>query len=416
MRIVIYALSSIFLLIGCKGQVKIPSESVDVSNIIDLAAGFDNIHSVRLSEIADSVTFIPFETTSNSLMGVGQNHLISFSPSYIFYWGDCFDWNGKHWGKIVKNGQGPYEELDGGYLVFKDNHFYSEGSKFIEYDITGQPTGKVRNLFAAREFGANDFLRQGVVFTNIDENFMVYNYPNTIYFIDKNFETVASRNVFLTDSLTSNFMGHSANKFITYYKDMVLFYNFVNDTIFRVLDTGLEPRWIVSFDHPARFPTQVMLKHKLLWRGLMNAARVGASLDDTEVVKLEENKHRVLAAYETESHVFFFLSENIGLAEVRNKIPPDPSIIYYDKNTGKSIRVKGKGFVDDLLGMDFFYPQLGIFEQKMITYIWPYELLEYIDQCKEKGRDVNPQLLVLSKTIDPEDNPILILAHLKKNI
>ena len=107
------------------------------------------------------------------------------------------------------------------------------------------------------------------------------------------------------------------------------------------------------------------------------------------------------------------LQEIIQYAEIRKLTPPDPYIVYYDKNSGKITRVKGKGFVDDLLGMELFYPQLGIFNEKMISYIWPFELLEYIEECKEKGREVNSQLLALSKKIKPEDNPILILVHLK---
>jgi len=50
----------------------------------------------------------------------------------------------------------------------------------------------------------------------------------------------------------------------------------------------------------------------------------------------------------------------------------------------------------------------------MITYIWPFELLDYIDECQAKGREVNPQLIALSKKINREDNPVLILVHLKK--
>ena len=168
MRTLIYILLFLFLLVGCTGQGKETSEKVEISNTIDLAAGFDNIQTVKLSEIADSVTFVPFETTSQSLMGVGQRSVMSFSHSYIFYFNMSFDWTGKYWGAIVKRGQGPYEEVEGGgTLLYKDNHFYSKGSKFIEYDMTGKPTGKVRNLYAARESGANDFLRWGTAFSSV---------------------------------------------------------------------------------------------------------------------------------------------------------------------------------------------------------------------------------------------------------
>jgi len=64
--------------------------------------------------------------------------------------------------------------------------------------------------------------------------------------------------------------------------------------------------------------------------------------------------------------------------------------------------------------MNLFYPKNGIFEEKLISSIWPYELLDYIEECRKAGRDINPQLLALSIIIKDDDNPILILVHLKK--
>ena len=90
-------------LICCSGTRESSSQIEDngLSNIIDLTAGYRNIQTVRLSEIADSVTFIPFETTRQSVQGQGQKHII-LSPSYIFYYSMYYDWNGKYGGTIIK--------------------------------------------------------------------------------------------------------------------------------------------------------------------------------------------------------------------------------------------------------------------------------------------------------------------------
>ena len=405
----------IFLFVGCAGSTSSEVEDKTNSNIIDLAASFENIRTVKLSEIADSVTFIPFETTSQSLMDQNQNG-IRFSTSYIFYFDKYYDWNGKYGGTIVKRGQGPYEEVDGGYLLYKDNHFYSKGSKFIEYDITGKPTGKVRNLYASREFSGRDFLRKGTGFSSVGENFIIYDYPKVIYFFNKNFETVSSRELIRTDSSTNNlvYLGGYSDA-VSYYKDMVIFYNGFNDTIFQIKATGLEPRWVVNFNHPSRYLLVIDEGKRRSWADELNRALRGQiSFSNLESIKNSEGKHSVHAVYETESCVFFFMKELINFPEMRGLTPPDPYIVYHDKNSGKITRVKGKGFVDDLLGMDFFYPKLGIFNEKMITYIWPFELLNYIKECKEKGREVNPKLITLSKQVKEDDNPVLILFHLKK--
>ena len=411
---------SILFFAGCAGRTSSTIKSDEISNIIDLTAGFKNIQTIRLSEFVDSVTFIPLETTRESLLS-DNIESYQFSSRYIFRYDQYFDWNGKYCITIGKGGNGPFEEPEGRVYssFFSDNHFYSKGTKFIEYDITGKPTGKVRNLYTHREFNAGDI--QGVEFFNVGENFALYDFPITLRFFNKNFETVSSRVVTKVDSLPAGYQSPLGgfNKFATYYKDHVLFYNFLNDTVFYVTDTGLYPHWIVSFDDPSRLPTQVILQYNRLRNEAMALVRSGSSVENSEIVRLTDNKHIVRAAYETESYLFFLMTEFVfwadrGNVSVRNKKPADPYIIYYEKNNGKTTRVKGKGFVDDLLGMDFFYPQLGIFDEKLISIIWPFELLDFIGECRDKGREVNPQLLALSKQVKEEDNPIIILAHLKK--
>ena len=385
-------------------------------NVIDLTVGFKNIQSVKLSEIADSITFIPFETTRESLMGGGQKNMI-FSKPYIFYSGKYFDWTGKFCGEIIKKGQGPFEEPEGGSLAYIDNKFYSRGSKFIEYGINGKPTGKVRHLYAdSREFKENDFLRGGTDFFWTGDNFAVYNYPATLYFFNRNFETVASRKVIQEDCFLPYLPPLGEGKFITYYKENILFYNFMNDTIFSVSDTVLTPRWVVRFDHPSRLPTKVMLEYRQIIGNFTQSILSGSSYENTELVQLTDHKHKVTAVYETDSRLFFVMQEIIHFVEDRKKEPPEIYMMCYDKNTGKVIRIKGKGFIDDLLGMDFYFPTLGFFDNRMISYLWPFEIIDYVEECRKRGREVNPQLKALSQKIDAEDNPILILVHLKKNI
>ena len=92
----------------------------------------------------------------------------------------------------------------------------------------------------------------------------------------------------------------------------------------------------------------------------------------------------------------------------------------FDKSTNKTFRVKGDGFVDDLTGLagmtgkNYFFPSTGIFDEKMILAVWPYEILDFIKECQKSGRTINPRLLEFSKTIEEDDNPILIFVHLKR--
>ena len=65
-------------------------------------------------------------------------------------------------------------------------------------------------------------------------------------------------------------------------------------------------------------------------------------------------------------------------------------------------------------GNSYFFPSNGIFEEKMIHAVWPFEIFDYIKECHEKGRTVDPRLLEISKTIKFDDNPVLIFVHLKR--
>ena len=418
MNKIIFSFSMLCVVISYTGQSKSSSniEKIKISNVIDITAGMKNIQTVKLSEIVDSITFIPFETTKASLMSQGGVRSIKFSVEFIFYYEMYFDWNGAHRGSIIAKGQGPLEQPQGlSNLLFKDNHFYNKGSKFLEFDINGKATGKVRNLYASSGLGTNDFLRNARAFFSTGKYLAVYDFPTTLYYLNTDFEVVSSRTVFQADSVPPYLAGlGEGSKHVTFYNDRTLFYNFMNDTVFYVSDTGLEPRWVVKFDSPLRLPNEPLLKINDLLQEMRK--HFSGSLENAALFRLTDNKHKVLVCYETESLLFFPMIEILQMAEPRGKKPPVPYIVYFDKNTGKTVRVRGNGFVDDLLGMDYFYPNLGIFNGKMIKIIWPHELNDFIEDCKKNKREVSPQLIALSKKIDVEDNPILILAHVKKKI
>lgn len=89
-------------------------------------------------------------------------------------------------------------------------------------------------------------------------------------------------------------------------------------------------------------------------------------------------------------------------------------LAYYDKRTGQTVAVKGAGFVDDIQQTDFFFPTAGIWEDKLVIYLWPGELHEWIEKLQNRGKSISPKLLEFANRVDDEDNPILIVAHLKK--
>lgn len=330
-----------------------------------------------------------------------------------------FDWNGHYCGSIGNRGNGPFEEPEGiSQIIYIDNHFYSKGTKFIEYDNAGTPTGKVKKLHTPLTPNSNDlkdgeFLFGGMNFSLVGDNFVIYDYPSILYLFDRNFETLYLKVVTEADSLPAWTQPIGDSKCITYYKDKAVFYNFMNDTVFYITDKGLIPQYEICFEDNLKLSTHTQLNYMKLIAECLKAMNRGNSVENTELVRQTKNKHKVTAVYETESYLFFCMTEIIPFAKPRNKLPGEPYIIYFNKKDGKTTRIN-KGFVDDLLGMDYFFPRNGIYNEKLITYLWPHELFDYIEECKDKGDIVNPQLLALSRTLDSEANPVLILVHLKK--
>ena len=73
-----------------------------------------------------------------------------------------------------------------------------------------------------------------------------------------------------------------------------------------------------------------------------------------------------------------------------------------------------KQFVDDLGGMKTFSPSWGACNEKLLATVWPYKLKEFIEEEQSAGRAVAPQILNLMQRVREDDNPVLIIAHLKK--
>jgi len=86
----------------------------------------------------------------------------------------------------------------------------------------------------------------------------------------------------------------------------------------------------------------------------------------------------------------------------------------YDKQTGETVAIAGDGLIDDIDNGMTFFPQYGICNNAMVSSVWPFELKEYIQKKAEKGESVSNRLIALADSLDDEENPILIIAHLKQ--
>ncbi|MCE8975470.1 6-bladed beta-propeller, partial [Bacteroides fragilis] len=110
--------------------------------------------------------------------------------------------------------------------------------------------------------------------------------------------------------------------------------------------------------------------------------------------------------------VFLSVYEYMAYWELR-KLPKPPLLTaIYNKRTGETFAVKQ--VVDDLGGMKTFFPSWGACNEKLLATIWPYKLKEFIEEEQSAGRAVASQIVNLMQHVREDDNPILIIAHLKK--
>ena len=412
MRIMLILGVMILGFMACSNKKTVEPNPVVLDNIIHLSTAIKNVREeMMLSELVDSVSYVPLETKSNCMLGNTQR--LTFSPQYIFYSNYCFDWNGRFLFRIGNQGQGACEDIyvHVADIVYLNNHFYGNASKIIEYDDRGKCTGKELSWFTQKTMDTAPVghLVNQVCFAPAGENLMFYNSPDTVYFINTDYEFVAKRSM-----MPWNRKGIAPSmgsvKYTSYYKDTTLFYNFYTDTVFTVTPTSLVPRWVVELDEELRFPTRYLYED-----GLFSDAFKcweSGNLENAKMIKMLDHKYIVSGVFETERFVFLLVYESMPFRELR-KVPDTPPLIaIYNKRTGETFAVKQ--VVDDLGGMKAFFPSWGAYNEKLLATIWPYKLKEFIEEEQSAGRAVAPQILNLMQRVREDDNPVLIIAHLKK--
>ena len=411
MRIMLILGVMILGFMACSNKKTVEPNPVVLDNIIHLSTAIKNVREeMMLSELVDSVSYVPLETKSNCMLGNTQR--LTFSPQYIFYSNYCFDWNGRFLFRIGNQGQGACEDIYAhvAEIVYLNNHFYGNASKIIEYDDRGKCTGKELSWYAQKTMDTAPVGRMvnKVCFAPAGENLMFYNFPDTVYFINTDYEFVAKRSM-----MPWNRKGIAPSmesvKYTSYYKDTTLFYNFYTDTVFTVTPTSLIPRWVVELDEELRFPTRYLYEDGLLSEAFK--CWESGNLENAKMIKLLDHKYMVSGVFETERFVFLLVYESMPFRELR-KVPDTPPLIaIYNKRTGETFAVKQ--VVDDLGGMKAFFPSWGAYNEKLLATIWPYKLKEFIEEEQSAGRTVAPQILNLMKRVREDDNPILIIANLK---
>ncbi len=368
------------------------------SNRIELFDAISEMRLVKLSEFADSITYLPL--SNEHLLGEAR---VSLSKNYLFIGSSAFDWGGNYKFEIGTRGQGAGEEVYLHTIVEAKQRFYSMADKLIAYDSIGRFSGKERNVidFHFLDMGITD--TSGIVTCTLD----------SLYFWDANFDLKKNTRV-VPDwpEKSTMFSSNRLLRFFTANGDSVLFYNYINDTVYRVLNDEIEPRWIINLKE-YKIPIKYLLGNEL--KRIEEGAKyyTNGNLSDWEYLKDTDNKVRVALVCESDDYVFIYWFKLFDFWQLRQLPPTKFQIAYFDKRTSQTVAVKGDGFIDDISSLGTFYPTRGIYQDCMVTIYWPHELKERIDSLQKIDETIDPKLLNLLENMDEEDNPIVVMAHFK---
>ena len=405
------------LLISCH------SEKRAEGNIIDIAAAINDARVVNLSEIAESITYIPFETTDSSLIDEPRGARQPFCyENETFYTGNSgtfklFDKKGKFLRSFNREGRGPqeftYGSFDGidpvsGNLYVQISHPLS----IIEYSDKGDFVSKVS---APADSVFNDFNGMFSFIKKIGENRYFANFldsrinPGFCAYIFDSLSNIVAKVPTPKIEIPKS-IGSSQPTTNNQEKVLILyFYMFQNQPRINISSLG----YILSIKDDNTVDT--LYKINLGEYRITNANREKAEAKNAKFINVSN------MLLETENQIIF---KSVNLRGLNNDplVSSDTKLMFklavamFDKNSGKVTIMhmpenNSLGFKEDLKGGPAFLPKsVSNDGKRLLGYISAMDLKMYVEE-----HDCSDELEKLGAELDESDNLVAILVKLKEN-
>ena len=413
----IYLISTC-LMCACSTQ---SEQQEEETNVIRLKEALANPIELKLSEIVDSIAYIPLET--NSECYVRETGTIFYSkPYFVSFPGTIFDAQGNFVTNIGKLGQGPGEETNTwGFFVTYDERkdlFYTMGDKVIQFDNKYKFTGKEVQITHRMNDNLPIGLKSPYAFVRAGKYNMIINYPDSAYWMNENLEIVKRARI-IPDSLYLNSPegGLLAEYNFSTLNDTTLFFNCFTDKLYSVTENGLQTRW--KFDlEGEKADSRCFLNglQKLFideMRSIVKTSNGNETImkqraENSTLAKLIDGKKWIGKAYETERYVILTWSNLLAFQGWRGGNKSYWAI--YDKKSKKTFAVNK--LVNDIDECIDFFPFQCIQDDAIMIAVWPFDINEFISKQKGKGIKVSSKLE--QSAVDDTANPIIVLAYLKK--
>lgn len=392
----------IFILFSLASCTKINHIKQVKGNEIDLGNAYFKNTKLKLSEIADSVYYIPLETDSNSVFGRIKNQIenIQITNSRIFVNDGnqllSFDYKGKFINKISRKGRGPseYIKIDDFALIENERQivikcdaqqkliFYNYENKYIKsLKINSWPSHlsilNNKYIVLANEKGRRNLIEY-YTFSVVDFSGKFEN-----YLLKQNWEEEIEKKDKVGLSNMANF---------SFLNDTLTYWEFQYNTIWQIIDKNkIIPKYHINLG-PLKMPDRFLL---------MSSAN--ESDRRNEFVRLWQ-------CIETKRYLFF----DVGYKEQLKHI-------IYDKITKEAFNITNDdskqkiSIANDVDKGISFWPE-GLFcNNKVYSLTYGFELL---NKMKKEGYLDNPnkfnsKLEDLVANTNIMANPILMVVKIK---
>ena len=361
-------------------------------------------HLLHLSDIADSLSYIKLATDTSNLIGV-IDKIIPLKDRILIVDKDItqtiyiFDKSGKFIRKINKKGRGPGE-----YLSLNDVAVDVSNKRLIVHDDMAQ---KISIFTYEGEFIEKirlDFITTSIAYLGNNRLACYCDYinnpnysirsksPNLILF-DLQTRKTQSKLFFNSTINRLGITGLINNLSSTYSNDTVHLIMPLNDTVYSICNNKVQPEYYVDLGVTPQ---------------MRELQRTASSSKSAQEASQEDSKPQypvICNMLESDSVVYLFYRHNnksyYGFYNPRRKTFKE-GVRIWEKNTDNRIPV-----VNDLDKTIPFMPMAT--DGKNFYYVMESFYFDYF-----RNSD-NPQIANLSKTITANDNPVIVVAHIKNN-
>ncbi len=357
---------------------------------------------VLLSEIADTIEYIPLETSQNSLLGSIKD--LKMTKDYIF----------------IETWKGPLAQ-------------FNRSGKFIRY--VGSFGRGPEEYVSIREFSIDEEQKKIYIHSGYNRSILVYSfngdYLNTIRFPEDFGNIVWSRDSLLMcfheptrgvekyvfeernskaeilQSVKNNFFWQNSSKYsyMTAYTQRTVYYRLNNRLHFK----GWYNDTVFSYDNNSKIvPKYFIDLGKLRLPDDLRVEVTSKTPTSTEFYWV--------SAKESIRYIFLFYC-TYSSSERRPGAPTDFGFIYFDKKKQESTRCKRNLFFNDIDGGPNFYPEY-VNDSIAIGYETASQLIKYFGTNYQpnsipKKQELKQILKMKFKGLDEGDNPIITIVKLK---